>query len=85
MDEKALTALVRKAIGLYKTTGCLEYVDLSLQQRIRRELGNIGTPVFVKELLVKHSADGGKIEFREETREERQGRREFWFRALWSL
>jgi hypothetical protein len=82
VNEAALIALVRKAIGLHKTTGCLEYFDLELQKRIRRELGNIGTPDSIKRLLVNHSTGGGKIDFKVEDREERQDRREFWFRAL---
>ncbi len=81
MNQPALITLVRKAISLYKTTGCLEYVNEELQRRIRRDLSEVGTPSYIKELLAIYSAAGGQIDCKVEEREERQDRREFWFRV----
>ena len=84
MDESELIELVRKAIGLHETTGCLEYMSDKLRNRIQGdpELQVIGTPEELKKLLVRHNAAGGSIDCRRETREEYLERREFWFRVL---
>jgi hypothetical protein len=81
MDEAARIALVRKAIALYPTRFCLEYVDDGLYRRVQRELSAVGTPKGIKEFLVAHSANGGGITCRIEDRAERMDRREFWYKA----
>jgi len=81
VDEAALIQLVKKAIGFHGTTGCYEYVSDALQNRIRANLGHVGTPKAIKKLSVEYVAKGGRIDYRAETRQEYQGRRECWFRA----
>jgi hypothetical protein len=82
MDEAALIALVRLAISCRETTGCLEYVSDKLEQRIKSDplIQTIGSPSKIKAMMVQHVLAGGPIEYRLETREEYQDRRECWFR-----
>lgn len=84
MDETELLELVRRAIGLHQTTGCLEYASDKLRNRIQSDptLQALGTPEELKAILVRHVTAGGAVDCRRETREEYQDRREFWFRVL---
>jgi len=82
VDEAQLIALVEKAISLHKTTGCLEYVNTTLEVRLRKELSHVGTVAALMSLLVNHVSSSGSVEFRPETRAEYQDRRECWFRVL---
>lgn len=79
MDESELLELVRRAIGLYKTTGCLEFVSDRLRTRLQSDpiLQLVGTPEELKAILVRHVMAGGGIDCRREMREEYQDRREF--------
>lgn len=84
MDESELLELVRKAIGLHATTGCLEYVSDRLRARLQSDSASqaLGTPEELKKILVRYVLAGGTIDCRRETRDEYQDQREFWFRAL---
>jgi hypothetical protein len=54
MDESELLELVRRAISLHETTGCLEFVNDKLRNRIQSDpsLQVVGTPEALKKLLV---------------------------------
>ena|ERR1700722_596744 len=83
MDEAALIALVRLAISCHETTNCLEYVNVNLERRLKSDpaLPTVGTLEEIRALLVDFVFNGGPVEFRYETREEYQHRREYWFRV----
>jgi hypothetical protein len=83
VSEPELIELVCRAIGLHETTLCLEFVNEGLIRRIRNDptLQTVGTPREIRAILVHHVLAGGRIDCRRETREEYQGRREFWFRV----
>jgi hypothetical protein len=83
MDEAALTALVRLAISCHETTGCVEFVNVQLEQRLKSNpvLQILGTLKEIRALMIDFVLASGPVEFRKETREEYQHRREYWFRV----
>ncbi len=82
MDPTEEYNLVIKALtsGL---SNCVEWINDKTARQVRANPANQGlTPEAIKRLLLEFVAAGGCIEQRREEREEYQGRREYWYRAI---